>query len=57
MLFDLKQKKKKSFFEKIGNVMAAVFKCALKLLTLTFISAESQDKTASVSTSYVTEIT
>lgn len=57
MLFDLKQKKKKSFFEKIGIVMAAVFKCALKLFTVTFISSESQDKTASVATSYVTEIT
>ena len=57
MLFDLKQKKKKSFFEKIGTVMAAVFKCALKLFTVTFISPESQDKTASVATSYVTEIT
>ena len=57
MLLNLIERKRKNFFKNLGNVMAAVFKCALKLFTVTFISTENASKTATISVSYVTLIT
>jgi len=41
---------------KIGAIVAVIFKCALKLFTRTFISSDQQNKTATITVNYTTEI-
>lgn len=39
-----------------GGILASIFKCALKLFTITVISSEHSDKTATITITYQTEI-
>lgn len=57
MLFNIIPKKRKNIFSSLGNAMATIFKCALKLFSSTYISTEHADKTATITVTYTTVIT
>ena len=39
-----------------GDILASIFKCALKLFTTTIISTEYAEQTATITVTYQTEI-